>query len=196
MNDSHPTIKFEYEYSSQTVHFLDTKIYVNEQYKLESDIYIKPTDKTMLLHNTSFHPNSCKLGIIQSQALRYRRLITNDNLLRNQLERLKIILMTRGYKGHNIDQAFEKATQQTQTQILYSDKSTKTRNRLTFNIPFNDNTTHISQILKKHWYLIERDPTLQILWPDIPMVAFKRNKNIKDMLVKSKLKKTGDKLND
>ena len=54
MNDLHPTIKFEYEYSLQTVHFLDTTIYVYEQHKLESDIYIKPTNKTMLLHKTSF----------------------------------------------------------------------------------------------------------------------------------------------
>ena len=66
----------------QTVHFPDTKIYVNERYKLESEIYIKLTDKTMLLHNTSFHPNTC-----------------------------------------NIDKAFDKATQETQIQVLYSDKS-------------------------------------------------------------------------
>ena len=84
MNKLHTTIKFEYEYSTKTVHFLDTRIYVNEQNKLESDVYIKPTDKTMLLHNTSFHPNTCKQGVIYSQALRYRRIITDDNILRNQ----------------------------------------------------------------------------------------------------------------
>ncbi len=54
INEIHLTIKFEY--STETVHFLDTRIYINEQNKLESDVYIKPTDKTMLLHNTSFHP--------------------------------------------------------------------------------------------------------------------------------------------
>ena len=40
MNKLHTTIKFEY--STKTVHFLDTRIYVNEQNKLESDVYIKP----------------------------------------------------------------------------------------------------------------------------------------------------------
>jgi hypothetical protein len=40
MNKLHTTIKFEYEYSTKTVHnFLDTRIYVNEQNKLESDVY-------------------------------------------------------------------------------------------------------------------------------------------------------------
>ena len=193
MNKTHHTIKFEYEYSSTTVNFLDTRIYKNKQNKLESDIYIKPTDKTILLHNTSVHPNSCKQGIIYSQALRYRRTITNDTTLRNQLEKLKIILMTRGYDSNTIDEAFKKVTQQTQKQLLHNDKPNKTGNRPTFSIPFNTNTTHINQILKKHWHLIEDDPTLKILWPDIPMVAFKRNKNIREMLVCSKLKHTDNK---
>ena len=196
MNKLHTTIKFEYEYSTKTVHFLDTRIYVNEQNKLESDVYIKPTDKTMLLHNTSFHPNTCKQGVIYSQALRYRRIITDDNILRNQLEKLKIILMTRGYKTDTIDNAFGKATQHTQKELLYNDKPNKTGTRPTFRVPFNTNTTHIGQILKKHWHLIESDPTLKILWPDVPMIAYKRNKNIKEMLVSSKLKKTGNKSSD
>jgi hypothetical protein len=55
------------------------------------------------------------------------------------------------------------------------------------------NTMHIGQILKKHWHLIESDPTLKILWPNIPMVAYKSNKNIKEMLVSCKLIKTGNK---
>jgi hypothetical protein len=192
INEIHPTIKFEYEYSTKTVHFLDTRIYVNKQNKLDSDVYIKPTDKTMLLHNTSFHPNTCKQGIIYSQALRYRRIITDDTILLNQLRKLKIILLTRGYNTNTIDNAFNKATQYTQKQLLYSDKPDRTKTRPIFNIPFNTNTTHIGQILKKHWHLIESDPTLKILWPDVPMVAYKRNKNIKELLVNSRLKKTGN----
>jgi hypothetical protein len=74
-----------------------------------------------------------------------------------------------------------------------NDKVNKNETRPTFRVPFNTNTTHIGQIVKKHWHLIESDPTLKILWPNIPMVAYKRNKNIKEMLVSSKLKKTGNK---
>jgi hypothetical protein len=43
---------------------------------------------------------------------------TDDNILRNQLEKLKIILMTRGYKTDTIDNAFGKATQHTKTTTL------------------------------------------------------------------------------
>ena len=69
INNFHPTIKFEIEYSYERVHFLDTNIYINNLKQLESDLFIKPTDKALLLHNLSFHPNNCKISIIYSQAL-------------------------------------------------------------------------------------------------------------------------------
>ena len=58
------------------------------------------------------------------------------------------------YDSSTIDDAFKKVTQQTQKQLLHNDKRNKTGNRPTFSIPFNTNTTHINQILKKHWHLI------------------------------------------
>jgi hypothetical protein len=104
--------------------------------------------------------------------------------------------MTTGYKIDTIDNAFGKATHHTQKQPLYNDKANKTETGPTFRVAFNTNTTHIGQILKIHWHLLESDPTLKMLWPNIPMVAYKRNKNIKEMLVSSKLKKTGNKSSD
>ena len=102
INTSHPTIKFEYEYSHKSVHFLDTRICINESNLLESDLYIKPTDRTLLLHHDSFHPNSCKTSIIHSQALRYRRLITNNDTLHKHLDNLRIILITTGYSQYTL----------------------------------------------------------------------------------------------
>ena len=81
INEFYPSIKFDYTYSLEAVNFLDTTIYINSNNKLESDLYIKPTDRTLLLHNNSFHPQSCKNSIIYSQALRYRRIITDNNKL-------------------------------------------------------------------------------------------------------------------
>jgi hypothetical protein len=65
--------------------------------QLESDLFIKPTDKAPLLSNESFHPNNCKISIIYSQALRYVRLITNRNRLSECLQDLRVNLITRGY---------------------------------------------------------------------------------------------------
>jgi hypothetical protein len=80
-NNFHPKIEFDYIYSCKSVNFLDTTIYINSNNKLESDLYIKPTDRTLLLHQNSFHPQTCKNSIIYSQALRYRRIITDNTRL-------------------------------------------------------------------------------------------------------------------
>jgi hypothetical protein len=80
---------------------------------------------------------------------------------------------------------WENNTTHTKTTTLQRQtKQNKTETRLTLSIPFNTDTTHIGQIRQKHWHLIESDPTLKILLPNIPMVAYKRNKNIKEMLVR------------
>jgi hypothetical protein len=41
--------------------------------------------------------------------------------------------------------------------------------------------------LLKHWHKIEHHSVLQVLFPKPPLLAFKRAKNLADILVKSKL---------
>ena len=112
-------------------------------------------------------------------------------------EQLLFILNSRGYKNNVINEAFNKALQYTQHDIFHQEKLNNNTNiPLTFSIPYNTNTTHIGQILRRHWHVIENDPKLKILWPDMPMISYKRNKNIKDILVQSKLKNTTDTTNE
>ena len=94
INNFNPTVKFDFCFSDKSVNFLDTTIRNN---KLQSDLYIKPTDKTLLLHQSSFHPPACKNAIIHSQALRYRRIITDNNMLQQRQNHLFVALIHRGY---------------------------------------------------------------------------------------------------
>jgi hypothetical protein len=150
-----------------------------------------------------------KISIIYSQALRYVRLITHRNRLSERLQDLRVDLITRGYTNKIIDNAFNKALQYTQSNLLIDenqenknktiridDKSTNqcttyelnsNKPTLTFSVPFNTNTTHIGSILRKHRHLIDQDPSLKLLWPEPPLVSYKRNHNIKDRIVHSKL---------
>ena len=59
-----PTIKYTFTYSKQTVTFLDVQIYLSETRKLKIKTYRKSTDCITLLHFYSYHPLSCKEGII------------------------------------------------------------------------------------------------------------------------------------
>ena len=79
INNPHPTIKFDFEFSETSIQFLDTAVYENkEQNKLITTIYCKPTDPRNFLHYTSAHPRSLIKSILYSQAPS-----TGKNLYRN-----------------------------------------------------------------------------------------------------------------
>jgi hypothetical protein len=68
-----------------------------------------------------------------------------------------------------------------------TENTNKTNNKPIFITQYNSNTKYITQILRKHWNIIENDPTLRILWPEPPIVAYQKNTNIRDTLVSAKL---------
>ena len=82
---------------------------------------MKPTDNSTTLitapkttttsyHYSSHHPTACIKGIIYSQTLRYRQIITNNHDLFKQLQRLHTILLSRAYAHSIITAAFKAAS--------------------------------------------------------------------------------------
>ena len=149
LNTSHPTIKFEHEYSQSNIHFLDTTVTLTQQGTLVTSLYTKPTDSTLLLHNKSHHPIHCKHGVIYSQALRYRRITTHDGEFLNKLDRLRTTLLTRGYKNRDIIKQFKRVMDRTQADILrtHTTKSNTTLKNIPFVIEYHTDLPHISNIL-------------------------------------------------
>ena len=186
MNIIHPTIKFEMSQSRDRIPFLDTLVLLNNRGDLQTTLYKKPTDASPLLHAASFHPSSCKTGVIYSQALRYRRIISNDDDFAHHLENLQTILIKRGYNIGLISDIFAKVRSLSRNDLLQYHDNPPTI-KLPFVIPYNSNTSHIGKTLHSHWYLIQEDDELQDLSSIIPVMAFQRNRNIKDTLVHSNM---------
>ena len=61
-------IKFKYEFSTKMFEFLDLQIMIEEK-KLETNMFIKPSNQQLYLDFLSHHPNSCKEGVVFGQAL-------------------------------------------------------------------------------------------------------------------------------
>ncbi len=191
-NQCFPTIKFTAEHSLQETNFLDTTIYFNEGGILESTLFVKKQDICTLLHNNSFHPKSCKKGIIYSQALRYRRIITNNEQLEEKLETLRDNLIRRGYNLSEIKTQFNKIRQYSQSDLLFNNnkQTTQTAKNLPFVIPYDNTSIEVGKILKNNWRSIESDDILKQIWTKQPFVALKRHKNTKDKLVRSKFNRS------
>ena len=62
---------------------------------------------------------------------------------------------------------------------------------LPFVITYNETSANMGKILHKHWKIIEQDETLKILWPRPPMLALRRNWNLRDQLVHTNYQSTG-----
>ena len=53
INKIHSTIKFDYKYSYESIEFLDTLVFKNNQNCLSTKLYSKPTDRPTYTHITS-----------------------------------------------------------------------------------------------------------------------------------------------
>ena len=62
-------IKFKFEFSTEMVEYLDLQIMI-ENSKLETNLFIKPSNQQLYLDFYYNHPKPCKEGIIYGQALR------------------------------------------------------------------------------------------------------------------------------
>ena len=168
---------------------------------IESTLFIKPTDICTLLQASSFHPTHCEKGIIYSQALRYRRLITNDKELGRHLYNFKINLIKRGYDPSLIDNEFAKISKINQNDLLFPNQNNQQRRPnptsinegnnqgrvIPFIVPYYSETTEIGSILSNHWHLIRDNPVLQQVWNrSRPILSLQRRPNLKDKLVRTK----------
>ena len=189
LNSFHPTIKFEVTHSTQSVNFLDTTVYVTPQNTLHTTLYTKPTDRMPLLHQASHHPNTCKKGLIYSQMLRYRRIITDDKEFQQKAQNLRVALIGRGYKDKDILPHIDRASTYTQSQLLSNTPATNKPRTLPFIIPYNPDLSPLPHILKQHWQYIENDPVLSQIWPNQPVMAYQRHKNLKEHFVRTKFTK-------
>ena len=158
MNIIHPTIKFEMSQSRDRIQFLDTLVLLNNRGNLQTTLY--------------------------SQALRYRCIISNDDVFAHHLENLQTILIKRGYTIGLISDIFAKVRSLSRNDLLQYHDNPPT-SKLPVVIPYNSNTSHVGKTLHSHWHLIQEDDELQDLSSITPIMAFQRNRNIKDTLVHS-----------
>ena len=107
LNNLHPTIKCTSSFSYNEIPFLDVKVMLLNG-KLETDLYVKPTDKHQYLLKSSCHPSHTKQSITFSMALRLRRICSTDEFFNTRSSALTTYLIKRGYKHRFVKDAVEK----------------------------------------------------------------------------------------
>ena len=101
INTEHESINFDCKYSLESINFLDTTVFKNNQRFLSTKLFSKPTDRPAYIHNKSYHPKSQLRNIPYGQALRVERICTEKVDLIEAMNQLKTSFQTRGIKNRN-----------------------------------------------------------------------------------------------
>ena len=99
---------------------------------------------------------------------------------------LKEMLLGRDYRPGVIDSAIQRAKLITRKQALEK-VPPKENKRVIFALEFNPQLPSISRILQSAWRVMTLDPKMKKIFPEPPMLAWKRPKSLRDQLVKAKI---------
>ena len=185
INQYHPTIKFTMEQSTDSISFLDVKLSLVGNH-IETDVYTKKTDTHQYLHASSCHRNTHKRSIPYSQAIRIKRICSNEEQLNNRLMDLESWLVKRGYQRTDVHQQIQRVHDVARDELLIK-RPKPVDQRITLILTYHPALNRIYEILKNAHRHIMKSPKLSTILPTPPRVAFRNSKNLKDKLVRSKL---------
>ena len=118
------------------------------------------------------------------------RTCNNEADFNRKVKFFKEKLLTRGYTEKELSQITTRIQHTNRPSVLENTRSGLDKyDKLVFTTSFNPciETTQLKRALVQHWDKIEQDATLRKLFPEKPLIAYKRNKNLKDTLVRAKL---------
>jgi len=138
-------------------------------------------------HFAQFHLSGTwiiKKGFIKGEAL----LRTNSVKEIFKLRKLEFLarLLERGYPRQLAEKILAEVNFSSWSEALLH-KTTTSNNVLPFLTTFNLATPNLKEIFMKHWHLITEKHKLAQTFPKPPLVAYQKDKSLKDILVRAKI---------
>ena len=185
INTLHPSIKFDFAYSETNAIFLDCNISIKDK-KLRTSVYSKPTDRKAYVHSKSFHPQSTKNAIAYGQALRLRRICTEEDDFREAASKLSADLVKRGYDEQKIARDIMRAAEKDQRSLrTYNEKNRDQRIPLV--ITYDNRLPRIRDVIDDNWKILQVNTTESRKFQEKPRVCYRRNRNLRDLLGQTRL---------
>ena len=182
-----PALKYTAEWGKK-VNMLDTTLEVGEN-QIRSTLYTKPTDSHAYLNYSSSHPRSCKNNIPYSQLLRVKKICSEQQDYEEKSKDMIGYFRFQGYPRHILQSAKSKADRVSRETLLTNDniQVSNDEKRLVFPITYHPMNAKVTKIVKENCRKLATDEVGDF-FEQPPMVAYRRDKNLKDILVHSKLR--------
>ena len=186
LNEKHPTIKFTAEWSQTSINFLDVTVSLIGG-KINTDLYVKPTDSHQYLHSSSCHPYHCKKGIPYSQALRLNRICSDPSSFDKRCNDLEKWLIERGYSEREVRKQVLRARSFSRDSLLDKESTRDEQNKITFNLTYYPAFQNVKKILAELHLLLTPDVAHKTVFTNVPTIGFKNDRSLKDHLVRAVL---------
>ena len=117
-----------------------------------------------------------------------RRICTDKEDFLQNANTLKSDLVKRGYDEPTISKEIDRAGALDRSQLLTYKEKTRS-NRIPLIVTFNKSLPNLNQIVNSTWDHLMINPTTAAKFPQKPMVCYKRNKNLRDLIGQTKISK-------
>lgn len=180
LNTHDPSITLKKEFDEHSIDFLDTTVFKGPDFlqtrKLDIKVHFKTTDTHALLHRRSFHPTHCFRGIVKAQLLRFARICTRRVEFFEAVKTLFKALRNRGYPRSFLRDCFK---------TFRESKALDDRNIIPLITSYSSTSKVLNGKFKTNFDTI---PDVQQFLPSSKVIsAYRRNKNLRDYLVKARL---------
>ena len=204
MNKIHPSVKFTLQHTtpdkediedrceciaSSSVPFLDTSVSL-KQGRIILDLYRKPTDRNKYLLPDSCHPYSNIENIPLSLAIRITRICTETETRDMRYSELKDMLLQRKYPLGIVMAAITKARSIPRAVTIRRVERDNTQNsrRPVFVVSWDPRLPSVSSMTQRHWRsMTSQDNLMKETFPEPPLIAYKRQRNIGDSIIRAKV---------
>lgn len=183
-NDAHPSISFSHTYSTSTLSFLDVSISIVND-KLSTALYRKPTDRQQYLHFDSSHVKHCKTSIPYSQALRFKRICSEQSEFQKNCRTLKDALVKQKYPPQLIDDAIKRADMHNRRTLLCAAKNSTPSPQTNLVLTHSASVPRVSNVLRKHHNILMQSERLRNIFTEPPKAVYRKAKTIRDILSSS-----------
>ena len=148
----------------------------------------KPTDSHSYLLFSSSHPNHTKQSIPYSQCLRLRLLCSDDKDFETKSLEMRTFFVERGYPTHLLDSAIQKAFNNSHRDTLKPPLAKISDDKIPLVLTFHPFNYKVRDVISRNFQILKNNSETSAIFTDNPLISFRRNKNIRDNLVRSALR--------
>ena len=182
------SIKFTSECSQKEVNFLDMTVRLEKDH-LVTDLFMKQVDTHTYLHAKSFHPPSTISSLPKAQFIRIRRICSDINDFKRHANRFIDFFAQRGFKARNLQKIMNEIASVEREVLLQPRQNNHSSNesegtRVVLSVKWHPRLKFLSRMIHSTYDLFSSEhPNLKAIFKESPIVAFRKNRTIRDRLV-------------